>query len=197
MTKGVLVDSRYIPFVQQPYCCVPAGIQTILHKNAFPLFPQEQIGKWLGLIVPPEARGWFWDVEVLSDPPPSGYGTRIGQKQFSIDKMLKKQKLPLTMQFVFASQIKSPRAFLQKLSEIEQKDQDALICFKASTINASASRGGHVCVFDRIVGRKIRVIDPEPKYPKWRLISLETLYKAVKEHGDDKSGGLWIFNKSS
>lgn len=48
------MKSRYIPFTQQEYCCVPACIQMVMYKNSIPLVSQEDIGNALGLTVPEE-----------------------------------------------------------------------------------------------------------------------------------------------
>ncbi len=48
-------DSRYIPFSQQPYCCVPTSIQMVMYRHNIPLVPAEELGYHLGLTVPKDA----------------------------------------------------------------------------------------------------------------------------------------------
>lgn len=67
-------DSRYIPFTQQPSCCVPTCIQMVMYRQDIPLLAAEEIGHHLGLTVPPERSALFYgDVETeVSDGFPLG-----------------------------------------------------------------------------------------------------------------------------
>ena len=54
---------------------------------------------------------------------------------------------------------------------------------------------GHLVVFDRVIGDVVRIIDPSPNQPKWRLIEASLLFEAIKKHGNENSGGIWNINK--
>lgn len=78
------------------------------------------------------------------------------------------------------------------LGSAESNDKDVLLCFnQGALINNPSKNWGHVCVFDRLVGNKVRIIDPSPDQPKWRNVSINKMFHAMKEHGEKRSGGFW------
>lgn len=189
------VDTRYIPFVQQPYCCLPATLQTILYKNSLPLYSQEEIGGLLGLVVAPEDAKYFWNVETADTPPPAGYGTRINTDQYSLSRLIETLGLPFQLTNRSASSLRDEADLLQQLKDVEAADQDALACFKASIVYNNSYSGGHICAFDRVINGNIRLINPEAKNSKWQEVEPSLLLEAIKAHGDDNSGGIWIFRR--
>lgn len=185
--KAAPVNSRYVPFVQQPYCCVPACIQMVLYKNGMKLLSQETIGAELGLVVPPDVSRAFYSVEVHEEAPVgSGYGTRIQLPEFSLDNLIKKQNWRFKFEALLASQLNDVKEFVDKLKQIEAENIDALVCFQ------NDHGTGHVCVFDRVINEEVRLIDPSQDYPKWRTMKSQELLNRVKAHGDSNYGGLWI-----
>ena len=183
-------DSRYVPFVQQPYCCVPACLQMVAYKNELPVLPQEYIGAKLGLVVPPEDGEYFYDANVSDKPVvSSGYGTRIQDPKYSLEAFLDSESWPLRLKKELASQIASKEFLLNRLVEIEEANEDALICLQNN-------RGfGHVMVFDRIIDGQVRVIDPSPQHAKWQMLSGQDMYERIQKHGDDNFGGLWLLER--
>lgn len=191
MTKAAVPsDSRYVPFVQQPYCCVPACIQTILYKNNLKLLSQEEIGIELGLVVPSDVAHTFFNVEVRDKPPiGSGFGTRIQLQEYSLQKLIEKQKWPFDFKPRLASGLGSTQELLQALAQAEDTNGDILICFQ------NDNKSGHVCVFDRILASKVRLIDPSQQFSKWRMMEAQELFERIQNHGDDNYGGLWRLDK--
>jgi hypothetical protein len=134
-------DSRYVPFTQQPACCVPTCIQMVMYKNDIPLIPSEEIGYPLGLIV---------------------HGDDL-------------RKI---------------------LEQVEVANSDALLCFNhGALVDDKDKDWGHVVVFDRVIDGKIRIVDPSPEHPKWRLVGVEKMFGAMQEHGVARSGGVWLIEK--
>jgi hypothetical protein len=71
-------DSRYIPFTQQPSCCVPTCIQIVMYRHDIPLRPAEEIGYHLGLVVSPDRSKLFSNVRTAAEAPSSaGYGIQL------------------------------------------------------------------------------------------------------------------------
>jgi hypothetical protein len=191
-------DSRYVPFNQQKYDCVPTSISMIMYRRGIPLVPTEELGYHLGLVVPPKDKSLYYAPRV-SDTPPSaaGYGTQIYNPNFEIGKVLKKLGIPLAVELILADKIKSPEDLVDKLSDIEKHDDDACLCFNYKLAHGKPDGdGGHVVVFDRIVDGKIRVIDAWYENAKWQLMEPDLLYRAIQKHGSDKSGGIWRFTKN-
>ena len=184
-------DTRYVPFVQQPYCCVPTCLQMVAYKNDLPLLPQEYIGAKLGLVVPPEDEKYFYNVAVSEEPPvASGYGTRIQDPDFSLENFLVEERWPLKLVKKLASTLTSKTVLLEQLSQVESAYGDVLICLQND-------RGyGHVVVFDRLIDGDVRIIDPSPLHPKWRTLPLNDVYTRIQNHGDDNFGGLWHLSQS-
>lgn len=187
-------DSRYVPFTQQNSCCVPTSILMIMYRNGIPLLPAEELGYHLGLTVSPEDEPLFYKPRVSATPPPSGYGTQIYRPEYEPNKIFAKLGIPLKFSQKLAADITSEEELLNELRRVEVNNTDALLCFNHGVIRgAYKPHTGHVVVFDRVVGGKVRVVDASARNPKWRLIEPELLLEAIKRHGSDKAGGIWLF----
>src|SRR5690348_16786908 len=100
------MTSRYIPFTQQPYCCVGACLQMVMYRRGIPLLPQEDISYAFGLTVPAADAHLF--KKVYTGPKPaSGWGTRIEHPDFEINKALQALKIPLKVDFYKSDKLKS------------------------------------------------------------------------------------------
>lgn len=185
--------SRYIPFVQQPYCCVPACIQMILYKNNIPLKSQEEIGNALGLRVKPERAHLFENVST-EEPETGIWGTQVGNPDYDVNEAFEDLGIPMKFEVRYAKKIGSPNELKEILQEIENANDDALVCFKYGSLWDDGSSSGHVNVFDRIVNDKIRLVDPAIEVPKFRMVEVKKLYKAMVEHQAAVSPGVWIFS---
>lgn len=188
-------DSRYVPFTQQDWCCVPTSIQMIMYRHGIPLIPSEELGFHLGLTVPPDQTSLFYKVRT-SDTPPSGagYGTQISNPKYEPNQAFQKLGIPLSFSQLFASDIATEEALLKELNEIEATDTDALLCFNHGVIKGKYEPfTGHVVVFDRIIDGKIRIVDASWKHPKWRLVEPSLMLEAIQKHGNDNAGGIWKF----
>jgi hypothetical protein len=193
--KAVPNDSRYIPFTQQDYCCVPTSIQMIMYRNGVPLIPAEELGYYLGLTVPPEEGHLFYKARVSVTPPSgAGFGTQIMNPEYNPDEIFPKLGIPFVFSQVLAAEIADEADLLDRLHTIEQEDSDALLCFNHGVIKGEYKPfTGHVVVFDRVIDGKIRVVDASWKHPKWRLVEPSLMLEAIQCHGDKNSGGIWHF----
>ncbi|HVS58669.1 MAG TPA: hypothetical protein VHD60_02940 [Candidatus Saccharimonadales bacterium] len=194
-TSVTPIGTRYVPFSQQPYCCVPTCLQVVLYKNSLPLQPQEEIGAQLGLVVPPEEEKCFWNVAISKEIPMAGYGTRIQEPEYGLEHFLTKNRLPFTGEFQLSSSLKSPQALRHRLAKLQADDADVLICFRSGMVYGNGHTNGHVCVFDILEENTVRLIDPIPNFPKWRSVEIEKLFEAIKLHEDKRMGGLWILKR--
>jgi len=196
MRNVVPKDSRYIPFTQQKSCCVPTCLQMIMYKHSIPLIPAEEIGHNLGLVVNPDNALLFYNVRTLETPPRSGYGTRIFETKYNPTKVFKKLKIPLKVEIIPVVRFKSVGGFEKYLTNIEKNDENVLLCFNYGVLSNDLSKsGGHVVVFDRLKKGGIRIIDPSPSWPKWRIVTIAKMYKAMKKHKEKRSGGVWKITK--
>ncbi len=189
-------DSRYLPIVQERYHCVPACILMILHRRTMSLVPQQLLGYHLGMRVPKKDAHLFFNART-GKKPSSGYGTRIGIKEYSIEAAFKKLGIPLAMTFHPISSF-DDEAFIRFIGETTRKDKDIILCFDAGALNGTRKKGGHVCVLDAFdpAKKQVRIIDPSPRRAKWRLVSVGRLKRAMERHGDKNFGGFWEFTKS-
>lgn len=188
-------NSRYVPLTQQPRCCVPTSIQMIMYRKGIPLIPAEELGHHLGLTVSPEDGELFYKARVAAKPPSAaGYGTQIFNREYEPNKIFKKLGIPLRFTLTLADELRDTKDLLYRLKEIEKNDEDALLCFNHGVIRGKFEPfTGHVAVFDRISKGQIQLVDASPKQPKWRLVSVELMFEAIKRHGNDSSGGIWLF----
>lgn len=193
MNKNIIpIDSRYIPLTQQRWCCVPTCIQIIMYRHDLPLVPAELIGYHLGLTVPKEELKYFWQGRT-GKKPRAGWGTQIYKKEYSPNTAFAKLGIPLRMNLKLINEFSNLQSFNSYLKSIEQNDKDVLVCFDWGTLFNDDYHGGHVCVLDRVFLSKgeMRIIDPEYKAPKWRVIKIKDMFEAMKYHGEKKSAGFW------
>lgn len=184
-------DSRYIPFVQQQSCCVVACILMIMYKRGIPLIPQELLGYHLGLVVSHEKKDLFWNART-GKKPPSGFGTQVFAKRYDPNIIFKKLKIPLKFSTYPIGCFNSEKTFKKFLVDSVEDSKDMIACFDHGILNDENKRSGHVCVIDQIYPSKnlVRIIDPSPNRPKWRLIKIATLRKAMELHPAN-GGGFW------
>lgn len=192
MSEIVPTNSRYVPFTQQPACCVPTCFQMIMYRHQIPLKPAEEIGFELGLVVHPDRKNLFYNVRVSEQKPSAGYGTRIYDPEFEPNAAFRRMKIPLLFSKKPITEIQSGEELLSYLKNAEDKDQDILLCFNhGALINDESKDWGHVCVFDRVVNSKIRMIDPSPDQPKWKMVDPLEIYNSMLQHGEKRSAGCW------
>jgi hypothetical protein len=187
--------SRYIPFTQQSYCCVPTSIQMIMYRNGIPLIPAEELGYHLGLTVPPDMAHLFYEVRTAGTPPATaGYGTQIFTPGYEPNEVFKKLGIPLSFSVTRAGELKTEDGLLRELRRVESDNTDALLCFNHGVVRGKFEPyTGHVVVFDRVIDGKARIVDASWKHPKWRLVEPALLLDAIKQH--DETGGVWHFRR--
>lgn len=197
MKEIVPADTRYIPFTQQRWCCVAACISMIMYRRGIPLIPQELLAVSLGLVVPKEEGIYFWN-PVTGERPSSGWGTRMKQPGFEPNRALKGLKIPLRLEMKLIDQFKTHAEVRNFLVSCEREGSDVLICFDWGVLNDEKKHNGHVCVFDRLFfgGRKVRLIDPEYRSPKWKMIETKKLFEAMNYHGRTNLAGFWIVKEA-
>lgn len=192
MIEIVPTNSRYIPLTQQAACCVPTCFQMIMLKHNVHLKPAEEIGYYMGLVVHPDRKNLFYNVRTSLKKPMSGYGTQTTKSKFEINKALKKLEIPLSVKKNLINNFLTSIEIYNYLKSTELKNQDVLLCFNHGVlIDNPKFDWGHVCVFDRLIDGKIRLIDPSEDQPKWKLVSVEKMFEAMKKHGQKNSAGFW------
>jgi len=188
-------DSRYIPFVQQKSCCVPACISMIMYRHGIPLISQELLGYHLGLTIKRENQKLFWNART-DKRPPAGWGTQMYQERYNPNVVFPKLKIPLKVTF-HSDNLYGDKNFKKFMSDLVKEDSDVIACYDYGKLSGTNKRGGHVCLVDRVNLKKneVRLIDPSPKEPKWRIVKIDKLKKAMEFHGGNRSGGFWVFHK--
>lgn len=180
----------YIPFTQQPYLCVPTCLQMVLYRRGIPLLEQEDIANEIGLIVPKEDLKYFAHART-GQRPSSGYGTQIQDERYGMQKLFDKNGWGLT--FERRSDIVSAHELREILADVQDDDgMDAMLCFDYGMLWNGKSSGGHVCVFEKLDGDVVHIIDPERNVPKRRKTSIDALFKAIDFHGFHNATGVWL-----
>jgi hypothetical protein len=188
------MSSRYIPFVQQPYCCVPTCFQIVMYKRNIPLLSQDELAYEMGLMVP-EKDAYLFNKVHVSDEPSSGWGTQIQKEQFHPNTVFPRLSIPLRVEQLFIKDLKDQNGLKTLLQAIQKEDGDALVCFDYGKLWDLTIKGGHVCVFDRIDGNAVYLIDPERNVPKYRKTDIGKLFEAMDFHGDENAAGVWNIHK--
>jgi hypothetical protein len=191
-------NSRYVPFTQQPSCCVPTCIQMVMYRNDIPLRPAEEIGYHLGLVVRPEQGNLFANVRTAIEPPPAGYGIQIHIPEYEPDTAFTRMGIPLSFSVEPIKSFSSAKELLERLREHEREDHDALVAFNLGALidDPSLNQAHHACVFDRIIDGRIRLVDPSFYAPKWRIFDAEQLFIAMQKHVSSDWGGVWLLTKT-
>jgi hypothetical protein len=197
MAAIVPADSRYIPFTQQPSCCVPTCVQMVMYKCGIPLLPAEEIGYHMGLVVRPDRSMLFYNARTAETPPLAGYGTRLYLPEFEPNAALSKLKIPLRVNTQLIPAFATPAQLLKTLAQIEAKDGNALLCFNhGALLDDPEMNWGHVVVFDRVIGKdKLRIVDSSPQHPKWRTVDITKMFAAMQQHGEERLAGVWVLEK--
>jgi Peptidase_C39 like family len=193
------MKSRYIPFTQQPYCCVPACLQMVMYRRGIPLLPQEDIANELGLVVPKEDLHLFEKART-GERPPSGWGTQIGEQKYEINKALSRLEVPLKAALIKTDVIQSAQNLQNEIANALQAGKDVLVCFSYGKLWNTDSMGGHVCVIDRIENDTVWLVDPGQNVPKHRQVNIDSLYEAIKYHADENKAqapGLWVIEPAT
>jgi hypothetical protein len=160
-------------------------------KHQIPLVSAELLGHHMGLLVPKKYKDLFW-LDATGKRPRAGYGTQIGKKGKSPNDAFKKLDIPLSFNQHLIDKIDDENGLRKLLKSAETDDKDVMVCFDWGILFSNKSTCGHVCLFDRLLSSgKVRIIDTEYKAPKWRLVNLSRLFKAMKKHGPENGGGLW------
>ncbi len=164
-----------------------------MYNLGIPLIPAEEIGYHLGLVVRPEDGYLFYNARTSEVPPSAGYGTRIYEADYELNTAFKNMGIPLSYALEPIQQISSPDELRKTLTKVEFDSANALLCFNHGALVDDESRDwGHVVVFDRIIDGDIRIIDPSPTHPKWRVVKAEKMFQAMTEHGKKKTAaGVW------
>ena len=196
-TDVVPADTRYIPLTQQKWCCVPTCFQMVMLRYGIPLVPAELIGYHMGLIVPKDGSMYFWNART-GERPPAGFGTQAGKKEHAPNTVFKKLKIPLKVRWSLINKFKDITQFKNYLAEVEKNNSDVLVCYDwGKMFDKPDYQGGHVCILDRVYTdrNEVRIIDPEYNAPKWRVVKIDTLFEAMKFHGQTNSAGFWELHK--
>lgn len=164
-----------------------------MYKLGIPLIPAEEIGYHLGLVVRPEDGYLFYDVRTSATPPTAGYGTRIYDADYELNTAFKNMEIPLSYTLEPIQEISSPDDLRKTLAKTESDNAHSLLCFNHGELVDDDTRNwGHVVVFDRLIDGDIRIIDPSPTHPKWRVVKTEKMFQAMAKHGEKKTAaGVW------
>lgn len=186
---------RYIPFTQQPYLCVAACFQMIMYRHNLPLVAQEELAYEMGLTVP-EKDVYLFEKARTGAKPSAGWGTQIQKDEYSPSSVFSKFNIPLSFKRIGAADFKNPEGLRELLQNAQAEDADAVLCFDYGKLwDIVPSNGGHVCVFDRIEGDNVHIIDPERSVPKYRTTTITKLFDAMDFHGDNNATGVWLIEK--
>lgn len=183
--------SRYLPITQQPYCCVPACLQMVLHRRGLGLPTQEAIGKSLGLTVPRS------DLRLLphaltGDEPSSGWGTRVQDKGRSINDFFEASGYKLREAYLDPDGL--PDDLPAWINNEIERGNDLLACFSYSAAFGGEGDNGHVCVVDSCDEDTVTLIDPWYLAPKFRSVTVERLTGAMSHHAKTNRAGFWVIS---
>lgn len=192
-------DSRYIPFTQQPSCCVPTCIQMVMYRHGLPLHSTEEIGYHLGLVVSPDRSNLFCNARTIDEAPPAGYGIQMHLPEYEPNAAFARMGIPLHFAVEPIKSFSSASELLERLRAHENDDYDVLVAFNLGALleDASLEEAHHACVFDRIVDGRVRLIDPSFYAPKWRIFDAEQLFVAMQKHVSSDWGGIWLLTKTN
>jgi hypothetical protein len=199
MSKAASKNPKgYEPLEQLPACCVPTCLKMVFGRHALkPRLSQEDIGRQLGLTIPPSLKNYFsGKVEVRRTPPHSGYGTRINRKRYSLETAFRKWRVPLSVEFKFVDGIRDEKELKELLGALAKDEtKDVLMCVQSGSLEGDPAPGsGHVILFSGAGRDKAHYI--EPGDGAIRSTGYGNLYKGMASWGPKFWGGLWILSRS-
>ncbi len=167
----------------------------IMLRHDIPLVPAELMAHYMHVVVPKKIQKQFWNIRTSTRI--QAYGTQLNE-HLTADPMFKKLNIPLRMSWRLIDEFATYKEFKNHISSYRRANNDVVVCFNAKALVYGMVDNGHVCVLDRVYPRKesIRIIDPGQKQPKWRMVTMKKLYKAMQVHGKDNKAGFWEFKKS-
>lgn len=171
----------------------------VLYRNSIPLRSAEEIGYHLGLVVRPEQSNLFSNVRTAVDMPPAGYGIQIHLPEYDPNAAFARMGIPLSFSVEPIKGFSSAEELLESLRAHERNDHDVLVAFNLGALidDPRLSHAHHACVFDRIIGGRVRLVDPSFYAPKWRIFDAEQLFAAMQKHVSSDWGGIWLLTKTS
>lgn len=171
----------------------------VMYRHGIPLRPAEEIGSHLGLVVSPENSKLFSNVRTATQAPPAGYGIQSHLPKYEPNTAFARMKIPLHFAIDPIKDISSASELLEKLSAYERDDIDVVVAFNLGALlnDPSLAKAHHACVFDRLKGEQVRLVDPSFYAPKWRDFSIEQLFTAMKRHVSPEYGGMWLLTKTN
>lgn len=190
-------NTRYVPILQQPYCCGPACLTMVMIRNGIPPLPQELLGYHMGLVVPEAQKGAFWQVRTASSPVAgSGFGTQVQNEGYGLSKVLRDLAIPLDFTYIAADSIDSVAHLEKRVEQIIRSDGDVLVCLNWAALTGQAEKNwGHILCVDQIEGSDFRLVDTDVG-AKWKSFSASRIYDAIRTHGNANYGGLLVFRKA-
>jgi len=166
----------------------------IMYRLGIPLMPQEDLAYALGLTVPKEDVPLFKKTRT-GQRPDSGWGTHIQDAEFRMEKILPELGIPLAVRYYLIDQIPSVADLKETLTALVGEDADVLVCYDYIALWDTDTSNGHVNVFDYIEGDTVWLVDPAAGVPKYRKTTVKKLYDAMRVHGENNMGGLWLLEK--
>lgn len=190
-------DSRYIPFTQQPSCCVPTCIQMVMYRQGISLLPAEEIGHHLGLVAPPDRSRLFYGS--VPTEPLAGFplgGIRSHLPEYHPNAAFARLGIPLHFAVEPIAGFSSAHELLERLRALEADDGDAILPWNIGVLLDDPSQDfAHTTVFDRVIGERVRIIDPSWKAPKWSSFDAERMFAAMQRHHPDWAG-IWVLSRT-
>ena len=154
-----------------------------MYKLGMPLIPQELLGYHLGLIVSKENKHLFWNPRT-GKRPKTGFGCQTWKKEFDVNSVFKKLKIPLKVINYPIADFKTKKDLISFIDNGIKKNKDFIVLVGSDALNGTSNNNGHACVVDIIYPKKdiIRLIDPSSIQSKWREFKIDKFIKAMNLH---------------
>ncbi len=179
--------SRYIPFPQQLYCCVPACIQMVLYRRGIPLIAQEIIWKYLWLRIPKE-KEYLFDVIKAGEEPKAWYWTQVSK--YPISNFFVQNNIKLKEEYFFLDDIKTDiKIWIQ---DIIKNNWDILVCLNLKSLDEKSEDIWHILLIDSFDWDNIVLLDPRNINPKYRPVKFEVMINAISHHWRSRRWWFWV-----
>ena len=181
----------YVPIRQKPSCCVPASLQMIMMRYQIKGYSQETLGNLMGLTIPPELKRSFSKAAVSKVPPPTGYGTRIHLKEFSLSTVFNKLNLPFKAEVELVSDMKNVADLKRRINRIVNNPKlNAMMCVQSGALEGDPDPSdGHIIVLTGANDKNIYYIDPGCR--EIQKTTYAEMFEAMRLRGRENWGGLW------
>lgn len=184
---------NYELIISEDFLCVATVLEIILKAEGFSSISRFQIASWFGLCLPDgfELKYDFLEKGIFYSKDANQWGIRI--KNDSLNEFFSANNLPFQEKYFPINQI-ADFSFLDDLRNVFANSRHTIVGFDYGKLFREERnlKIGHVGIVTQVVDEEnCLLLDPGPRNPGLKKVSLEDLFDAIRS----KKDGIWSINR--